>query len=124
MWGSSVEQPYVSSYFSGKFTSSYDYEAESTTFLDMEVRIVNGRIETDLYRKKTDKIRYLTTQPTFLTTSRTPWQTLLRKCLITLYIMAAGPLWYHAPSEIQSWDLRAYLYLRAIISDHWPNTAG
>ena len=59
MWGSSVEQPSVSSYFSGKFTSSYDYEAESTTFLDMEVRIVNGRIETDLYRKETDKIRYL-----------------------------------------------------------------
>ena len=42
-----------------KFTSSYDYENKSTTFLDMEIQIVDGTIKTDLYRKKSDKIQYL-----------------------------------------------------------------
>ena len=42
-----------------KFTASYNFEKRSTTFLDMEVRLVNGKIETDLYRKETDKVQYL-----------------------------------------------------------------
>ena len=42
-----------------KFTCEYNFEERSTTFLDMKVRIVNGKIQTDLYRKKTDKVQYL-----------------------------------------------------------------
>ena len=42
-----------------KFTTSYDYEKRSPTNLDMEVKLVEGRIVTDLYRKPTDKIQYL-----------------------------------------------------------------
>ena len=42
-----------------KFTSSYNFENKSTTFLDTEISIINGKIVTDLYRKKTDKIQYL-----------------------------------------------------------------
>ena len=42
-----------------KFTASYKYEERSTSFLDMEVKIVEGKIVTDLYRKPTDKIQYL-----------------------------------------------------------------
>ena len=42
-----------------KFTSSYNFEEKSTSYLDMEIKIVNGVITTDLYRKPTDKIQYL-----------------------------------------------------------------
>ena len=49
-----------------KFTAVYDFEKKSTTFLDTEIRKVDGKIMTDLYRKKTDKIQYL------LPTSRHP----------------------------------------------------
>ena len=42
-----------------KFTCEYNFERRSTTFLDMEIRLVNGKIQTNLYRKKTDKIQYL-----------------------------------------------------------------
>ena len=38
-----------------KFTSSYDYENRSTTFLDIEIQIVDGIIKTDMYMKKTAK---------------------------------------------------------------------
>ena len=34
-------------------------EEKSTNYLDMEIKIVNGMIITDLYRKPTDKIQYL-----------------------------------------------------------------
>ena len=42
-----------------KFTSSYNYAEKSTNYLDMEIKIVNGVITTDLYRKPADKIQYL-----------------------------------------------------------------
>ena len=42
-----------------KFTCQYDYEEKSTTFLDMEVKMINGKIVTDLFRKKTDTVKYL-----------------------------------------------------------------
>ena len=39
-----------------KFTASYNYAEKSMNYLDMEIKIVNGMIITDLYRKPTDKI--------------------------------------------------------------------
>ena len=36
-------------------------EEKSMNYLDMEIKIVNGMIITDLYRKPTDKIQYLLT---------------------------------------------------------------
>ena len=39
-----------------KFTCEYNFERRSTTFLDMEIRLVNGKIQTNLYRKKTYSI--------------------------------------------------------------------
>lgn len=42
-----------------KFTASYDFHGKSTNFLDTTVWISEGRIHTDLYRKKTDKVQYL-----------------------------------------------------------------
>ena len=42
-----------------KFTCSYDIATRSTTFLDTTVRITDNGIETDLYRKPTDRIQYL-----------------------------------------------------------------
>jgi hypothetical protein len=42
-----------------KFTHSYHLESNSTTFLDMTVKIMNNKIVTDLYRKPTDKVQYL-----------------------------------------------------------------
>ena len=42
-----------------KFTATYNFNEKSTTFLDTEVKIINGRLTTDLYRKKSDKVQYL-----------------------------------------------------------------
>ena len=42
-----------------KFTASYDLQEKSTNFLDTTVNISNGKLHTDLYRKKTDRIKYL-----------------------------------------------------------------
>ena len=42
-----------------KFTHSYNKVDKSTTYLDMTVKISKNKIETDLYRKPTDKIQYL-----------------------------------------------------------------
>ena len=39
-----------------KFTCQYDFERKSTTFLDMEVKMVNGKIVTDLFRKKWSRL--------------------------------------------------------------------
>jgi hypothetical protein len=39
-----------------KFTHSYHLESNSTTFLDMTVKVVNNKIVTDLYCKPTDKV--------------------------------------------------------------------
>ncbi len=42
-----------------KFTSEFDHDKKSTTFLDTTIAIINGKIKTDLYRKETDKVQYL-----------------------------------------------------------------
>ena len=42
-----------------KFTCKYNLKEKSTTFLDTTIYIVNNRIETDLYRKKCDRVQYL-----------------------------------------------------------------
>ena len=42
-----------------KFTAEYNFERKSTTYLDMEIRLVEGKIVTDLYRKESDKVQYL-----------------------------------------------------------------
>ena len=42
-----------------KFTSSYDIKNRSNTFLDTTVKITDEGIETDLYRKPTDRVQYL-----------------------------------------------------------------
>ena len=42
-----------------KFTASYDFTSRSTHYLDTTVWISEGKIHTDLYRKKTDKVQYL-----------------------------------------------------------------
>jgi len=42
-----------------KFTLSCDYENKSCNFLDLTITNKNGKIETDLYRKPTDTVKYL-----------------------------------------------------------------
>lgn len=42
-----------------KFTYNFNTESKSTTFLDTEIKIINNKISTDLYKKETDKIQYL-----------------------------------------------------------------
>ena len=42
-----------------KFTCEYNIKERSTTFLDTKITIINNRIETDLYRKPTDRVQYL-----------------------------------------------------------------
>ncbi len=42
-----------------KFTSEYNAENRSTTYLDLTISISNNKIKTDLYRKPTDKVQYL-----------------------------------------------------------------
>ena len=42
-----------------KFTCEYNIQERSTTFLDTKITIINNRIETDLYRKPTDRVQYL-----------------------------------------------------------------
>jgi hypothetical protein len=42
-----------------KFTHSFDLTNKSVTFLDTTIRIKDEDIETDLYRKPTDRVQYL-----------------------------------------------------------------
>jgi hypothetical protein len=42
-----------------KFTCDYNIKEQSTTYLDMTISISNNVINTDLYRKPTDKVQYL-----------------------------------------------------------------
>ena len=42
-----------------KFTWEYNLNKRSTNFLDTKVYIVNNRIESDLYRKKCDRVQYV-----------------------------------------------------------------
>ena len=42
-----------------KFQASYDFQTREVTFLDVTVRITEGRIITDLYRKPTAAVQYL-----------------------------------------------------------------
>jgi hypothetical protein len=42
-----------------KFTHSYNISDKSTTYLDMTIKLKNGKVVTDFYRKPTDKIQYL-----------------------------------------------------------------
>ena len=42
-----------------KFTHEFNSENKSTTFLDTTIQIKDGKINTDLYRKETDRVQYL-----------------------------------------------------------------
>ena len=42
-----------------KFTFNNNLADKSTTYLDTKISIINNKIETDLYRKETDRIQYL-----------------------------------------------------------------
>ena len=43
-----------------KFTCSYNLKERSTNFLDLKITITEEGIKTDLYRKETDCVQYLT----------------------------------------------------------------
>ncbi len=42
-----------------KFTHEFNSKNKSTTFLDTTIQIKDGKINTDLYRKETDRVQYL-----------------------------------------------------------------
>jgi hypothetical protein len=42
-----------------KFTCDYNFATKSTTFLDTTISLLNNTINTDLYRKPTDRVQYL-----------------------------------------------------------------
>jgi hypothetical protein len=42
-----------------KFTCEYDITNKSTTFLDTTINLMNNELNTDLYRKQTDRVQYL-----------------------------------------------------------------
>jgi hypothetical protein len=42
-----------------KFTSEFDYEENSTTFLDTKITIIDGKLTSDLFKKPTHRAQYL-----------------------------------------------------------------
>ena len=70
-----------------KFTYSFNTVSRSTTFLDTEIKIVNNKISTDLYKKETDKVQYLyqhhAIQAMYVKTSHTHWHLDLSESAVT-----------------------------------------